>query len=79
MLKDKNEFIGWLPTEIGYMESLQVMDLGEGFYWKGYSSDDFLMYSIFYFYVVGDNEFIGALPTELGNLMNVKAIIIGEL
>jgi len=80
---DKNRIGGLLPTEIGNMESLEVMDLGKQIkfslqYLKKYVFSIFvnLIYMIFVF--IGENLITGPLPTEFGNLTNVRAIIIGE-
>jgi len=80
---DINGIGGSLPTEIGNMESLEVIDLSKQikFSLQYLMKYVFLIFgnSIYMIFVfIGDNLLKGPLPTELGELTNLKAIIIGE-
>jgi len=84
---DINGIGGSLPTEIGNMESLEVIDLGKQikFSLQYLMKYVFLIfgnsiYMIFVFIIefIGENSLAGPLPTELGKLTNLKAIIFGE-
>jgi len=71
-----------LPTEIGNMESLEVIDLGkQKIISLQYLTNHFFYLCIFDLYdfiFIGENLLRGPLPTEMGELTNLKAIMIGE-
>ena len=80
---DINEIVGSLPTEIGNMESLEIIDLGKQIkfslqYLTNYVFFSFVNSLNLIFVFIGENLLTGPLPTELGELTNLKAMIIGE-
>ena len=86
-VKGGNELTGQIPSEIGTVTSLQVIDIGESLL-KPHSavckfidldnvSDNFV--SILLTFTTGDNELSGEIPSEIGNLALLQNFDAGKI
>ena len=79
---DNNQLSGNIPSEIGTLNSLEKLNLGEvineyGAY-KNVMKQLILIFSEYNLYWPEQNNFNSTIPTELGNLELLEVLILGK-
>ena len=86
-VKGGNELTGQIPSELGTVTSLQVIDVGKSLLkycdtiCKILNLDNLSDYIVFMFLTstTGDNELSGEIPSEIGNLAFLQNFDAGEI